>query len=152
MLCHDSVIQQPLLYPSLYFRQHREAYYRELNAVRDTGDYEHWIDFFAEALRHSAEVAVQTGRRVIEVFHQDREELRKERSPGNYLLIQEALQSKPVSNIAALTQKTGLTTPTVTSVLNAMLKRGMVKETTGKARGRIFAYKRYLEAMASEDM
>jgi Fic family protein len=150
MLCHDSVLQQPLLYPSLYFKQHREDYYRELNSVRACGDYEHWIDFFAEALRHSADVAVQTSRRVMQVFHEDREELRRESGAGNYLLVHDALRAKPICNIKQLTEQTGLTTPTVTSILNKMIQKNLVKETTGKSRGRVFAYQRYLDAMANE--
>ncbi len=40
MLCHDNVLREPLLYPSLYFKQHWQQYYEELNAVRAGGDYE----------------------------------------------------------------------------------------------------------------
>ena len=52
LFCHDKVLHKPLLYPSLYFKQHRQQYYDELNAVRSSGDYERWIDFFSEAIRH----------------------------------------------------------------------------------------------------
>src|SRR5690242_14862221 len=76
LLCHDNVLHKPLLYPSLYFKQHRQQYYAELNAVRTEGDYERWIDFFAEAIRHSAEVAIETGRRVTQAFREDRTQLR----------------------------------------------------------------------------
>lgn len=152
MLCNDRVIRQPLLYPSLYFKEHREDYYRELNAVRETGDYERWIDFFAEALRHSAEVAVETGRRVTEVFHQDRAVLRDAgRLAPTLLVVQEALQAKPIATIGALTQSTKLTTPTVTSALRELAAKGIVVETTGKSRGRVFAYKRYLDALSAEE-
>src|ERR1700719_2530366 len=34
MFCHDNVLSKPLLYPSLYFKQQRQQYYEELNAVR----------------------------------------------------------------------------------------------------------------------
>lgn len=146
------MLRQPLLYPSLYFKQHRDDYYRELNSVRETGDYERWIDFFSEALRHSAEVAIETGRRVTEVFRQDREALRTQgRLAPTLLVVQEALQAKPITTIATLTQRTNLTTPTVTMALRELLARGVVKEITGKARGRVFAYKRYLDALAAEE-
>jgi Fic family protein len=45
MFCHDKILRKPLLYPSLYFKQHRQQYYDELNAVRTDGGYERWIDF-----------------------------------------------------------------------------------------------------------
>jgi len=152
MLCHDNVLHKPLLYPSLYFKQHRQQYYEELNAVRAHGDDERWIDFFTEAIRHCAEVAIQTGRRVTQIFSEDRAQLRVvPRIAGLLLMIQEALQAKPVATVATLRAATGLTTPTVNSLLRDLETREIVKESTGRARDRVYVYHRYLEAMAAED-
>ena len=152
VLCNDRVIRRPLLYPSLYFKQHREDYYNELNAVRASGDYEGWIDFFSEGLRHSADVAIETGRRVTEVFREDRQALGGQgRLAPTLLAVQEALQAKPIATIAALTQSTNLAIPTVTTALRELMARDIVKETTGKSRGRVFAYKRYLDALAADE-
>jgi Fic family protein len=152
MLCNEGVISKPLLYPSLYFKENRPTYYAELNEVRASGDYERWIDFFAEALRHSAQVAITTGHRITKVFAEDRESLRSvPRIAGNLLMIQETLQAKPVATIASLTKATGLTAPTVTSAVRELAARGIVKETTGRARDRIFVYGRYMEAMAADE-
>lgn len=68
-------IHPPLLYPSLYFKQHSQQYYGERNVVRASGDYERWIDFISEAFRHSAEVAIETGSRVTQVIQEDRAQL-----------------------------------------------------------------------------
>lgn len=38
ILHHDGVLSQPLLYLSLYFKQHRAEYYRLLDLVRTNGD------------------------------------------------------------------------------------------------------------------
>jgi Fic family protein len=151
MFCHDKVLREPLLYPSLYFKQHRQQYYEELNAVRASGDYERWIGFFTEAIRHSAEVAIETGRRVVQAFREDRALLRVvPRIAGSLLMIQEALQAKPVATVATLQAATGLTKPTVNSLLHELESRGIVKESTGRARDRVFVYRRYLEALAAE--
>jgi Fic family protein len=152
LFCHDNVLRKPLLYPSLYFKQHRQQYYEELNAVRAGGDYERWIDFFAEAIRHSAEVAIETGRRVTQAFHEDRTQLRAApRIAGSLLMVQEALQAKPVATVATLRDATGLTTPTINSLLRELESRGIIKESTGRARDRVFVYRRYLEALAAEE-
>jgi len=152
MFCHDNVLSKPLLYPSLYFKQHRQQYYEELNAVRASGDYERWIDFFAEAIRHSAEVAIETGRRVTQAFREDRVELRAiPRIAGSLLMIQEALQAKPVTTVATLRAATGLTTPTINSLLRELESRGIIRESTGRARDRVYVYRRYLEALAAEE-
>lgn len=152
MLCNEGILSKPLLYPSLYFKEHRTAYYDELNRVRNSGDYERWIDFFAEAIRHSAQVAITTGQRISKAFAEDRAQLKTvPRTAGNMLLVQEVLQAKPVTTIAAVTKATKLTTPTVTAVLKELESRGIVKETTGRARDRIFVYSRYMDAMAANE-
>ena len=60
--------------------------------MRAAGDYERWIDFFAETIRHSAEVAIETGRRVTQAFREDRAQLcTVPRIAGSLLMIQETL-------------------------------------------------------------
>jgi Fic family protein len=151
LFCHEGTLREPLLYCSLFFKQHRQQYYSELNSVRESGDFERWIEFFATAIRVSAEQATLTGRQVIEVFREDRIRLRElGRLAPTSLLVQEALQSKPLATIATLTKATGLTTPTVTLALRELERLGIVRETTGRARGRIYAYERYLQALNAE--
>jgi len=151
LLCHEGVLREPLLYSSLYFKQNRQRYYDELNEARESGDFERWLDFFATAIRVSAEQATATGLRISAVFREDRNRVREMgRQAPTILLVQEALQAKPLATIARLTQSTGFTTPTVTQALGELQKLGIVRETTGRARGRIFAYVRYLDALNAE--
>lgn len=125
---------------------------RELVRGRCLRDYERWIDFFAEAIRHSAEVAIETGRRATQSFHQDRALLRAvPRIAGSLLMIQEALQAKPVATVATLREAIGLTTPTINSLLRGLESRGIIKESTGRARDRVYVYRRYIEALAAEE-
>jgi Fic family protein len=151
LLCNEGVLREPLLYSSLYFKQHRQQYYSELNAVRESGDFERWIEFIAAAIRVSAEQATETGKRISTVFWEDRDRVRSMgRQAPTVLLIQEALQAKPLATIATLTRATGLTTPTVTNALHELANLGVVRETTGRARGRVFAYARYLDVLNAE--
>jgi Fic family protein len=46
ILCHDKVLEKPLLYLSLYFKKHRAEYYERLDATRRDGDWEGWIKFY----------------------------------------------------------------------------------------------------------
>jgi Fic family protein len=38
LLCDQQVLREPMLFLSLYFKTHRQAYYELLNTVRLTGD------------------------------------------------------------------------------------------------------------------
>ena len=97
-------------------------------------------------------MAITTGQRIAKVFAEDRAQLKQvPRTAGNMLLVQEALQAIPVTTIAALTKATGLTTPTVTAALKGLEGRSIIKETTGRARDRVFVYARYMDAMAAND-
>ncbi|MFO1378715.1 MAG: hypothetical protein U1F14_17125, partial [Steroidobacteraceae bacterium] len=59
-LVADGVLREPMLYPSLSFKTHRTLYYELLNEVRLHGDWERWLDFFAEGIEASATQAVAT--------------------------------------------------------------------------------------------
>jgi Fic family protein len=50
ILCHDKVLEKPLLYLSLYFKQYRDEYYERLNAIRRDGDWEGWIKFYLQGI------------------------------------------------------------------------------------------------------
>jgi Fic family protein len=63
------------------------------------------------------------------------------------LLVQEALQSKPLATVTELTKTTKLTAPNVTLVLRELERLGIVQEITGRARGRIYSYARFLKAL-----
>ncbi len=53
--------------------------------------------------------------------------------------------------MATLRETAGLTTPTVNSLLRELQSRGIVKESTGRVRDRVYVYRRYLEALAAEE-
>lgn len=59
MLCHSGLLNKPLLYLSLYFKQHRGQYYKLLGGIRQDGNWEAWIEFFLQAVQHTASDAVR---------------------------------------------------------------------------------------------
>jgi Fic family protein len=64
LLCAEKVLQQSLLYLSLYFKQHRDAYYDHLQHVRTEGAWEEWLAFFLEGVIGVANSAIITARRI----------------------------------------------------------------------------------------
>ncbi|KTC70171.1 Filamentation induced by cAMP protein Fic [Legionella birminghamensis] len=54
ILCVDGIMEQPMLYLSLYFKTHRQQYYDHLQLVRDTGDWEEWLQFFLKGVVETA--------------------------------------------------------------------------------------------------
>jgi Fic family protein len=70
ILHHEGILQKPLLYLSLYFKQHQSEYYRLFDLVRAEGDWETWLDFFLEGVVHTSQNAVQTAQHPILTLNQ----------------------------------------------------------------------------------
>ena len=150
LLCAEGVLQEPLLYLSLYLKQHRERYYELLTDVRITGDWEEWVTFFAEAARSTASGAVVNARTIVTLFERDRELVRTlSRASGSAFQVHQELQRRPLATVKWLVTQTGLSTPTVGRALEQLAGIGIVREITGRRRGRVFVYDRYL-ALLSE--
>ena len=65
LLASEGLLSEPLLYLSLYLKQHRATYYELLDGVRTKGDWEAWVDFFLEGVEQTAQGAVETARRLV---------------------------------------------------------------------------------------
>ena len=51
MLLDKKLLSLPILYPSLYFKSNRFAYYHWLDSVRTQGNFEGWITFYLKAIK-----------------------------------------------------------------------------------------------------
>jgi Fic family protein len=146
LMLHDAqVLRQPLLYLSLFFKQHRAEYYRLLDAVRLDGDWEAWLDFFIEGTEQTASGAVETAHRLLALFQEDTARVRGlGRQAAGTLRVFDALRARPVVTVSDLAARTGVTYPTAAKQIDALGKLGILRELTGRRRDRVFAYSRYL--------
>ena len=149
LLYEKGVLREPILYLSLYFNQHRSTYYERLNDVRRTGDWEAWLDFFAEAVIVTANEAVDTARKLVELANRHRDEIRGlGRAAPSALQVHEVLIQRPITTSGALVERTGLTATTVNNALGHLQSLGIVKELTAKKRNRLFSYTTYIDLMS----
>lgn len=148
LLCSEGVLREPLLYLSLYFKSHRQQYYSLLNHVRLTGDWESWLDFFADAVIETAEIAVETARSLARLAETDRQRINTlGRSAGSALRVQQAMLEHPVVSSGQLVEKTGMTAATVNAVLLRLEQLGVVSELSGQQRNRLYSYTAYINLM-----
>ncbi len=145
LLCHAGVLREPLLYLSLYLKQHRAAYYELLDRVRRDGDWEAWLTFFVEGVKQVAEGAVSTAERLGVMFRIDRSRIEGTgRRAGSTLRVHEALKARPIQSMPGLSVTTGLSFPAVSSAMDLLVELGIARELTGKRRNRLFVYDAYL--------
>jgi Fic family protein len=149
LLCAKDVLRDPLLYLSLYFKQHREEYYALLDLVRKEGDWERWLRFFLTGVAETADGAVATARRLVDLFEEDKLKVQNSgRNSGSVLRILEALRERPLTPLTDVSQRAGLSFPAAGTAMQRLVDMDIVRELTGKKRNRIFVYDKYLAVLS----
>jgi Fic family protein len=144
-LCANGVLRTPLLYLSLFLKTHRADYYRLLQEVREHGNWEAWLDFFLAGVAETANQAFDAATRIVDLFKQDRDRITAESDrAGSALRIHDLFQQNPFLTATHIVRQTGLSMPTVNAALTDLERCGIVEEVTGRKRGRVFGYRRYL--------
>lgn len=145
LLCEQKVLSKPLLYLSLYFKTHRRVYYELLNRIRETGEWEAWLDFFADAVIATSEQAVATAKRLNEITQNDQKRiLALGRSASSAIKIFQCFIARPIATTGLISRQTGLTPATVNKALKQLTSLGIIRETTAQKRNRLFAYSAYV--------
>ena len=148
LLCEQKMLREPMLYLSLYFKTHRQYYYDLLNETRLSGNWEAWLDFFAEAVIVTATQAVDTARQLIDLANEDRDRISGlGRAASSTLRVHRAMMGRPITASGWLVKKTGITPATVNKCLGHLERLGIVRELTSRKRNRVFSYAGYLEIM-----
>lgn len=148
MLNHAGVLREPLLYLSLYLKQHRAEYYRLLQEVRLNGDWEAWLLFFLEGVTETANGAVATARSLTALFQVDHDRIGIEgRRAGSMLRVHEILKARPITSLPEVKRATRLSFPTAARSMEGLVDLGIATELTGRQRDRVFAYDRYLSIL-----
>lgn len=148
ILCEAGALREPILYLSLFLKSRRDDYYRLLQEVRQAGGWEAWMEFFLTGVAETAEQAADTARELMALFEQDRLIIREHgRAAASALRVHEFLQRRPMVTIQSAARELKISVPTVGKSLELMTSAGIVREMTGKQRGRLFGYSKYLSIL-----
>jgi Fic family protein len=148
---HWKLLSAPLLYLSLSFKRHRQDYYSRLDAVRTDGDWEGWMSFFLECVRESADDAVRSAQRLFSLVGVDRRRVSEHKAATvTAVRLFDLLPEHPKITLARATRLLGATKPTTGKAIDALVQAEVLQEVTGKKRGRIYAYRAYLDVLAED--
>jgi len=149
VLHHDRLLSQPLLYLSLYFKQHRAEYYRLLDQVRTEGDWEAWLDFFLEGVEQTATNAVETAKRLLSLFQKDEQVIQQARRVASTTLrVFRVLCERSLVTLNQVCERTGLSFPAAARAMQTLGSLNIVREVTSQRRNRVFAYQDYLNILS----
>jgi Fic family protein len=145
-LVSAGVLEKPLLYLSEFFENNKSLYYDNLELVRKKNDLGQWLKYFLTGVIQTAEATVSNLNKIIDLKASlEREKiitLGKRTQHGSVLL--HALFSKPVVTIKDVQNITGLSPKAANDLIQAFLTAGILKETTGYRRNRIFTFEDYI--------
>ena len=145
---HWGLLKAPLLYLSLFFKRHREEYYRRLNLVRTEGDWEGWTDFFLDGVATIADEAVASARDLFAVVTSDRVHvLGQDTTSVSAARLFELLPNHPIITVAATMKLIKTSKPTATRAIETLVGASILVETTGRKRDRSFAYQAYIDRL-----
>jgi Fic family protein len=146
LLLHErKTLTKPVLYLSTYLKQHQRDYFRFLTAVREDGDWEDWLKFFLAAVSHSAGNAASTAARIHQIREQDRKRLLDAGGQKHELALLDRLYGQPIVNSAWVERELGVAKVTANKLLTRMEETGILRETTGFKRNRLFRYDEYVD-------
>jgi Fic family protein len=149
LLCAEGSLKEPILYLSLYLKTHRATYYELLQRVRDQGDWEAWLVFFLDGVAETAKGATEAARQILTLFEEDRVRIEAlGRSAGSVLRVHDLLKTRPLLSMSAAVERLRLSHPTVSQAIRHLERLGIVRETTGRQRGRLFFYDRYIDILS----
>ena len=150
-LCYKEILKKPLLYLSHYFKQNRLEYYDRLMATRDTGDFESWVKFFLKGVLYVADEAIKSSHKILSIQKEDKIAIGKScRKSSKITIFHERLFDRPIVSIGDIAKMMEITFPTANDMCVKLVGLNILKEITGKARGRMFAYKRYMDILKQE--
>ncbi len=148
---HWGLLKAPLLYLSVAFKRHRQDYYERLNAVRIDGDWEGWMRFFLTCVSEAADDAVASAQKLFTVTSADRAKVAAQaRTTVAAIRFVELLPSNPVVTLPLTIKLLNVSKPTAVRAIELLRDAGVLRETTGRRRDRVYAYHDYLQVLTPD--
>jgi Fic family protein len=146
LLCQQGILQYPLLYLSHYFKQHRSEYYELLQSIRESGDWESWLKFFLKGVDEVSQEAAATAKQIVRLREEHREIVQKalRRGAAKGLVLLEMLYHRPIVSVKQAAAEVKLTFKAANDLIGQFVELGILAETSGRQRNRLFGYESYL--------
>ena len=149
LLVADGVLKAPLLYLSLYLKQNRDDYYDHLQRIRTEGAWEAWLRFFLEGVVEVAESTTATTSDLVQMIERDRQTIHGfGRGAATAARVHDLASRLVVLRPTDAAKQLGLSAPPVYSAVNRLEEAGILREVSGRQRGKLYAYDEYLARLS----
>ena len=125
---YRKLLETPVLYLSTYFRKHQSLYYERLEGYH-SGQVTEWIDFFLEGVITTAESAIITCEKIIDLRERDMRKIQAlgKRSATSTLKVLTKLYEMPIVGIADIREWSGFTSGGGYNLINRLAEMGILK-------------------------
>jgi Fic family protein len=148
LLCANGMLDEPILYLSLYLKKNRRTYYELLQEVRESGNWEAWLEFFLTGVYQASKQAIQTAQQINDIFTKDLEKIsRLGRARFSCEHVLDYMKRLPQVTVPVLAKALKMAPPTARSALNHLTSLGVLQEVSGKKRDKIYVYRTYLNIL-----
>jgi Fic family protein len=136
-LLEEERLFRPLLYLSGYLESHREEYFERLQAVRERGQIQEWLQFFFTAVKRQADDAVARSGALVDLRERYLREASQTRSHLQALV--RLVFGNPYVTVARVERALDLTNAGARNIVREAERRGWLQEigTAGRG-GRMF--------------
>ncbi len=148
LLCEKKILQAPLLYLSLFFKEHRSDYYRLLMDVRFKGAWEDWLHFFLRGVRSVSNEAAQTANEIREMHIRHRALINEKLSRYKLAVpLYDLICKNPIISISMAMKKLNTGYPTVKNAFSGLIEMEILKPYRMETKEKLFSYQDYLEVL-----
>ena len=113
------------------------------------GDWLGWVRFFMEGVLQTAESASNTARRLLDLFNKDRQRIHESTTRSDSALkMFRLLQQHAILSVQVAQRHSKLTEPTIRKAFKLLESIGIIREATGKKRGRQYVYEKYVSILS----
>lgn len=147
ILLANGILHRPVLYLSLYLKTNRIEYYDRLSEVRTKGNYEQWIKFFLHGIIETCDDGIKTIKSINSLIKTDEKKLVKKAEAISKVF--DYIKEHPIITIGGAATALNLSFNGVSNAVKKMVEVNILKETTTKARDRVFEYTSYIDILKS---
>lgn len=148
-LVWKGILSKPLLYLSIYLKNHRTEYYDLLMKVRIDGEWEDWVKFFLKGISETSQEAANTAREIIKLKDDIISKLYENSvSSIHAVKLVDLLFDKPLVSNTYIAHKLNISQVSANALVNKFEKIGILNEMTGKKRYRMYFFNGYVEIIS----
>ena len=149
-LIDAQLLNKPALYVSTFFEKNKVSYYNAFTRVRTANDLEQWIIFFLLGIVETAQHGLKTFKAIIALRQEyDTKILTLGSRAKNAQKLLQRMYATPIVNVRLVEKELDTSFSSANRLLKSLTELGLLKETTGHSRNRLFVLEKYLNLFRS---